>query len=127
MRFFVVVVAAAVSSAVAVASFRTFFPQQDAMMIAAVRSAAADMSRFRLSDLNPLQWAYNQVASEIASPGPNAALNFQATPVAIGEIKMPTPVGIDVSGGLAMRNGSLPRLHGTTARCSRGGVTIPCN
>jgi hypothetical protein len=129
MRFLVLVTATAVG-AVAVVSFKAFFPQQDALMRATVRAAANDVALFHLSDLNPLQWAYNRVASEIASPRPNAALNFQSAPVIVGEFKMPTAGGIDqlgLGGGLATRNGSLPHGHSAIVRCSRGGVTIPCD
>ena len=127
MRFLILVAAAVVAGAVAVASLKTFFPQQDAMMRAGVRAAAADVARFRLSDLNPIQWAYNYVAAEIASPRSNAALDFQSAPVVVGEIKMPTPIGIGplgLGGGpAALKN---PLWRGAVVRCSRGGVTIPC-
>jgi hypothetical protein len=94
------------------------------------RAVANDVAQFHLSDLNPLQWAYNRVASEIASPRPNAALNFQSAPVVVGEFKMPTAGGIDqlgLGGGFGTRIGSLPHGHGAIVRCSRGGVTIPCD
>jgi hypothetical protein len=129
MRFLLLVGAAAFTSAVAVVSFKSFFPQHDALMRAAVREVVADIAAFRLSDLNPIQRSYNYVANEIASPRPNAALSFQSGPVVVGEFKMPTPVGIGqlgIGGGPVSRNSSLPPLHGTTARCGRFGVTMPC-
>jgi hypothetical protein len=114
MRFLLLVVAAAFTGAVAVVSSKSFFPQHDALMRATVREAVADIAAFRLSDLNPLQRSYNYVASEIASPRPNAAFNFPSVPVVVGEFKMPTPVGIGqlgIGGGPASRNSPAPRWH----------------
>jgi hypothetical protein len=68
------------------------------------------------------------VASEIASPRQDAALNFQSAPVVIGEFKMPSGIDrLELAGGIATRNSSLPRGHSAIVRCSRGGVTIPCD
>jgi hypothetical protein len=128
MRFLVLIAAAAVAGAVGVVSFKILLPQQDALLMATARTAATDVGRFRLSDLNPLQWVYNYVAREISSPRTNADLHFQSAPVVAGEIKMPPLVGIkslDLGGGLAPRNNS--QWRSTIVRCSRGGVTIPCD
>jgi hypothetical protein len=114
MRFLLLVAAAAFTSAVAVVSFKSFFPQHDALMRATVREAVAGVAAFRLSDLNPIQRSYNYVASEITSPRPNAALNFQSAPVVVGEFKMPRPVGIGqlgIGGGVSSRNSPPPRWH----------------
>jgi hypothetical protein len=115
MRFLLLVAAAAFTSAVAVVSFKSFFPQHDALMRATVREAVAGVAAFRLSDLNPLQWSYNYVAREITSPRPNADLNFQSAPVVVGEFKMPMPVGIGqfgMGGGASSRYSPPPRWHG---------------
>jgi hypothetical protein len=125
MRFLVLVAAASVGSAVTVASLKTVFPQQDASMRAALAAATHDMAQFRLSDLNPVRWAYNQVVSEIASPRPNAALNFTPAPVVVGEFKMPIGIGQPRPGGAYIA--PMTQLHGTTARCGHHGVTLPCN
>jgi hypothetical protein len=124
MRFLVLVAAASVGSAVTVASLKTVFPQQDAWMRASLGAAASDSAHFRLSNLNPVQWAYNQVVSEITSPRPNAALDFKGAPVVVGEFKMPTMMGQPSVG-----RGFTPmtQLHGTTVHCGHHGVTLPCN
>jgi hypothetical protein len=127
MRFLVLVAAAAVAGAATVVSLKTLLPQHDASL-ATARAAGMSLTQFRLSDFNPLQWAYNRVVSEIASPSPNAGLNLQSAPVVVGEIKMPQLVGIkplDLGGGSAPRHSLQP--HGAIARCSRGGAMIPCN
>jgi hypothetical protein len=126
MRFLVLVAAASVGSAVTVASLKTVFPQQDASMRATLAAAASAMAQFRLSDLNPVRWAYDQVISEIASPRPNAALDFKSAPVVVGEFKMP-PIGISQPRPGGAYVAPMTQLHGTTVRCGRYGVTIPCN
>jgi hypothetical protein len=120
MRFLVLVAAASVGSAVTVASLKTVFPQQDAWMRATLRTAASDMAQFHLSDLNPVRWAYNQVVSEIASPRPNAALNFKSAPVVVGEFKIPTPIGMPPIGSTFA-----PRRDAIMG-CNRGGAIVPC-
>jgi hypothetical protein len=125
MRFPVLLAAAAITGAVAVVSLKTFFPQQNTMLMAMARSAATSAARLPLSDLNPIQSAYNYVAREISSPRSNADLNFQSAPGVVGEIKVP-PLGIKPLdlGGFSSHS---QRLRSTTMRCSRGGVTIPCD
>jgi hypothetical protein len=107
MRFLILVAAAGVTGAVAVASLKSFFPQHDAMLMTSVRAAAAGVAQLRLSDLNPVQRAYDYVAGEISSPRPNAAFNLQSAPVVVGEIKVPQLIEIkplDLNGGFAPRN-----------------------
>ena len=122
MRFLVLVAAASVGSAVAVASLKTVFPQQDAWMRASLRAAVSDLAQIRLSDLNPIQAAYNQVASEISSPRSNAALGFKGSPVVVGEFKIPTPIGI----GQPPIGGTFAPRRDAIMRCNRGGATVPC-
>jgi hypothetical protein len=115
MRFVILVAGAAITSAVAVVSFKTVFPQQNAMLAATARAAMTNLARFDLSALNPVRSAYDHVATEVASPKPIPGLNFQST---VGEIKMVPMTGIsplNVGGGFASPTNS-PPWHGPVRR-----------
>src|SRR5262249_7992747 len=77
MRFPILVAAAAISSGVAVFSFKTFFPQQNAYLTATARKAMSEVAGFNFSTLNPVQSAYDRVARDVASPKPIEGLNFK--------------------------------------------------
>jgi hypothetical protein len=100
LRFFVLVAAAAGIGAGSIVAFKTLLPQQNASMTAAVRTLTASAARFRLSDLNPIRTAYDEVAAKVTSPDPSA-FNFRtAPPIVIGEpIKLPNPVDLGAIGG----------------------------
>jgi hypothetical protein len=133
VRFLVLVAGAVAAGAVSVAALQTLFPQHKASMVEAIRATGADLSRFRVSDLNPLRWIYDYEMSQVTSP--NRQLNFLSSPpITIGDPIKWTPIGIDQMGlgGANMRpnRGALlgsQYSRSTTARCSRGGVTVPCD
>lgn len=87
MRFLVLVTAAAVTGAASVVALPRLFPEYHASMVAAVRSAGAEVAQFRLADLNPLRWDYDYVQREITSP--SRKLDFPTTtPVVVDQSKM---------------------------------------
>lgn len=100
MRFVVLVAAAATIGAGSIVAIKTMLPQQSASMAAAVRTLAASAARFRLSDLNPIQAAYDEVKTRITSPDPKALNIHTAPPIVIGEpIKFPNPIELGAVGG----------------------------
>ncbi len=108
MRFLVLVLGATGLGAASVVSLQMVFPEHKASMMAAVRSAGAGVSQFRLSDLNPVRRAYDHVASEITSP--NRKLDFpESNPVVVGGPLKFTPM--DFGGG--MKAGALPGHMGS--------------
>jgi hypothetical protein len=112
LRFFVLVVAAAVSGAATVVGFPKLFPEQHASMIAAMRAAGAEAAQFSLADLNPLRWDYDYVARQIASP--DRKLDFAVSaPVVVDQSKMLNPFGSNqLSLGAGFNsNGASPRWH----------------
>jgi hypothetical protein len=95
VRFFILVAAAATIGAGSMVAIKTIFPQQSASMAAAARSLGAEAARFRLSSLNPIRSAYDDVKAKITSPDPNP-LGFPSTsPFAVGEpIKLGKPLDL---------------------------------
>jgi hypothetical protein len=80
MRFLVLVVFAAATGALTVG--------------AAVRVVGSDAAQFRLSDLNPIRLAYEEVKTKIASP--TASPIFPSSPpIAFTPFKLPPSVEID--------------------------------
>ena len=105
MRFLVLVLAATVFGAASVASLQIAFPQQKAAVLEAVRAAGTGVSRFQLSDLNPLRWIYDREMREITSP--TRKLDFPSSPpIAVGDPLKWTPVEIGQLGTGGMNNGS---------------------
>jgi hypothetical protein len=106
LRFFVLVLAAMGFGAVSVVSLQTAFPEHKASLAAAVRAAGASVSRFQLSDLNPLRWIYDHEIGEITSP--TRKLDFPSSaPIVVGDPLKWTPIEIGQLGpGGAMKNGS---------------------
>jgi hypothetical protein len=101
MRFFVLVAAAAVTGALSVVALPRIFPEVHTSMVAAVRSAGAEVAQFRLADLNPLRWDYDYVQRQVTSP--DRKLDFPTTPpVVVDQSKMWTGFG---SGQLSPRGG----------------------
>jgi hypothetical protein len=99
VRFFVLVAAAATIGAGSVVAIKTIFPQQSASVAAAARSLGAEARRFRLSSLNPIRSAYDEVKAKITSPDPNP-LGFSSTPLIVrGEpIKLGKPLDLGAMG-----------------------------
>ena len=121
MRFLALV--AAVTGAVSIVSMTTLFPQQHASVVTAMHAVGDRAARFQFTDLNPLRWAYDYVIGQATSP--KAKIDFGSSlPLTV---KMPTPLG----DGLIMKNNATPQWHDTsrsaTIRCSRGGITVPCD
>jgi hypothetical protein len=113
MRFPILVAAAAISGGIAVFSFKTLFPQQNAYLAATARKAMTDVAQFNFSKLNPVRAAYDDVTRDIASPKPIEGLNFK--PTSLGEIKMvplPSVAPLNLGGGLASHTNVQPRWHG---------------
>jgi hypothetical protein len=100
LRFFILVAAAAGIGAGSIFAFKTMLPEQDASIASAVRSMTASAAQFRLSDLNPIRSAYDEVTTKVTSSDPNA-FNFRAAPpIVIGEpLKLPNPVDLGAIGG----------------------------
>jgi len=126
------VLAATGFSAVSVASLQTAYPEHKASVVAAV---GALVSRFQLSDLNPLRWIYDYEVGEITSP--SRKLDFPTSPpVVVSDPLKWTPMDISQLGpGGAMKNGSFAGVNGAgslplhsrpAVRCGRFGVTLPC-
>ena len=84
MRFLVLVVAAAASGA---------------SVVGAVRIVGSDAVQFRLSDLNPIRLAYEDVKTRIANPTTSFSFpsSFSSSPpIAFSPVKvLPPPVTID--------------------------------
>jgi hypothetical protein len=97
LRFLVLVAAAAGIGAVSVVALQTLLPQQRAAMDAALRSLSAEAARFRLADLNPIRWIYDDVTRQITSQDPATTLNFPSgAQIAVGApIKLPAAPVID--------------------------------
>jgi hypothetical protein len=140
VRFLVLVGGAAVAGAVSIGALQTVFPQHKASMVAAVRAASPDVSRFRVSDFNPLRWVYDYVIGEVTSP--NRRLDLpSAPPLVVGDAIKWTPIGIDkmgLGGGLGTKDfsppgnirsnrGAMLGVPYSAQRCSRGAVTVPCD
>jgi hypothetical protein len=136
VRFLVLVGGAVVAGAVSVGALQTLFPQHKASMVAAVRAVSPDGSQFRVSDLNPLRWIYDYVVAEVTSP--NRRLDLpSAPPIVVGDAIKWTPIGIDkmgIGGGIGTNSFSSPGNMRSNRgamlgvqRCSRGGVTVPCD
>jgi hypothetical protein len=84
VRFLVLVLAATGFGAVSVAALQTVFPEHKASVTAAVHAAGGRVSRFQLSDLNPLRWIYDYEVGEITSP--TRKLDFPSSPpIAVGD------------------------------------------
>ena len=94
MRFFVLVAAAATIGAGSVVAIKTIFPQQSASVAAAARSLGAEAARFRLSSLNPIRSAYDEVKAKITSPDPNP-LGFSSTPLIVADHREPDSCSYD--------------------------------
>jgi len=135
LRFLVLVLAATSFGAVSVASLQTAYPEHKASVVAAVGAAGARISRFQLSDLNPLRWIYDYEVGEITSP--SRKLDFPTSPpVVVGDPLKWTPLDISQLGpGGAMKNGSFAAMNGggslplhsrPVVQCGRFGVTLPC-
>jgi hypothetical protein len=130
MRFLALVAAAAVTGAVFIVSMTTLFPQQHASVVTAMHAVGDRAARFQFTDLNPLRWAYDYVIGQATSP--KAKIDFGSSlPLTV---KMPTPLETNkwaIGDGLIMKNNATPQWHDTsrsaTIRCSRGGITVPCD
>jgi hypothetical protein len=101
VRFFVLVAAAAAIGAGSMVAIKTMFPQQNASMAAAIRSFGTEAARFRLSSLNPIRSAYDDVKAKITSPDPNPFGLSSAAPIAVsGPIKLGKPLDMGAVGGV---------------------------
>lgn len=99
MRFLVLVAAAAMIGAGSIVAIKTIFPEQCASMAAAARSLGAEAARFRLSSLNPIKSAYDDVKARITSPDPNPLGLSSTSPFAVGEpIKLGKPLDLGAMG-----------------------------
>src|SRR5579871_2163611 len=111
MRFLVLVTAAAVTGAASVVALPRIFPEYHTSMVAAVRSAGAEMAQFRLAILNPLRWDYDYVQGEITSP--SRKLDFPTTaPVVVDQSKMMKVFDsskLSLGAGLSPNNNTYPR------------------
>ena len=133
MRFLLLVAAAVVAGAVSVFSLTTFFPQQRASVVAAMRVVGDRAAQFRLADLNPLRRNYDYVIGEVTSP--KAKLDFPSSPpIVVDPTRMGTLLGNNQSalgGGLSMKNNAGTPWQNSSRpammRCSRGGIIVPCD
>ena len=100
MRFFILVAAAAGIGAGSIFAFKTMLPGQNASLAAAVRTLSTSAAQFRLSDLNPIRSAYDEVTAKVTSPDPSG-FNFRAAPpIVVGEpLKLSDPVDLGAIGG----------------------------
>jgi hypothetical protein len=118
MRFYVLVAAAVVGGALPVVALTKLFPDQRASMAASMQAAGAQIAKFRLADLNPLQWDYDYVARQVASP--DRKLDFPVgTPVVVDQSKMLSPFGsgqMSVGGGFSNNTYTQPRWHSPPPR-----------
>ena len=101
MRFLVLVVASAAIGAGSIAAIKTLLPQQSASMAAAVRTLSDRAAEFRLSSLNPIRVAYDEVAAKITSPNPDAFKFPTSPPIVVGEPLKLKPLDLGTIGGIS--------------------------
>jgi len=118
MRFFVLVAVAAVTGAASVVALPRMFPEVHTSMVAAMRSAGAEVAQFRLADLNPLRWDYDYVQRQVTSS--DRKLDFPTTPpVVVDQSKMWTGFGsgqLSPRGGFSTSNNARPSWNGPPHR-----------
>jgi hypothetical protein len=97
VRLFILAVAGVGLGALSGIAILNMFPQQSASMLAAVRALPSDAARFRVSNLNPIRAAYDDVKRKITSGDSRASLNLPSSkPIVVGgPITLPKPVVID--------------------------------
>ena len=78
MRFIVLVAGAAATGALSVSAVQTMIPQM-AQSFQAVRALAGDLRDFKLSEINPLNKAYEEVVRQITS-GNTRPIPFPTSP-----------------------------------------------
>ena len=78
MRFIILVAGAAATGALSVSAIQTFVPQT-AQTFQAVRALGGDLRDFKLSEINPLNKAYEEVVRQITS-GNTQPIPFPASP-----------------------------------------------
>jgi hypothetical protein len=117
LRFYILVAAAVVAGALPVAGLR-WFPEQRASMAASMHAAGAQLAGFRLADLNPLQWDYDYVARQVASP--DRKLDFSVgTPVVVDQSKMLSAFrsnGVSIGAGFSTNTYAQPHWHSPAPR-----------